>query len=187
MGKKLALIFLTASSPVALACLLVDAPAAPALFAAVSALFPAALMAVGAADRDGRLGRAAPPILVLTGLLLLVMWGLFQFRDAGTDVPWWGGLPAGAAVQLYGLFILPFCVTSLGYAWAFEQGGLRQEDLDSLRRRFPGSHDLECDRLDGDRLDGDGPDGDRLDGDGLDGDGPMGDPEKDQDLGEAPR
>ncbi|MEM1179804.1 MAG: hypothetical protein AAGM22_15765 [Acidobacteriota bacterium] len=144
MGKRLALIALTAASPLALASFVLDAGFWPGLFAAVAAVFPVALMAVGAAGRDGRLGRAALPIAALLLMLQLVMVGLFAYRGGVADGPWWGGLPAAAAVQLYGLFLLPLVVSSLGYAWAFERHGLRQEDLDELRRRFPESLDVDA-------------------------------------------
>lgn len=146
MGKRWALVFLTVASPLVLVTFVVDLNVAPALFATLAALFPAALMAVGAAGKDGRLGRSAAPILMLAALLLLVTAGLFAYRGDVADGPWWGGLPMAAAIQLYGLFLLPLVLTSLGYAWTFEHGGLRRRDLDDLRRRFPESLEVDEDR-----------------------------------------
>ncbi|MEO1365607.1 MAG: hypothetical protein AAFX50_00430 [Acidobacteriota bacterium] len=142
MGKRLGLLVLTAASPLALVCFVVDLGLLPGLFAVLASLFPAALMAVGAADRGGRLGRTALPIVLLAAVLPAVMAGLFAFRGGVADGPWWGGLPAAAAFQLYGLFALPLVMSSLGYAWTFERCGLRQDDLDALRRRFPAGLDV---------------------------------------------
>ena len=41
------------------------------------------------------------------------------------------------AIQFYVVFLLPYLLVSLAYALTFERFGLRQKDLDSLRKRFP--------------------------------------------------
>ena len=54
------------------------------------------------------------------------------------DGPWIGGLPMGAAVQLYGLWLTPLLLVALVYALTFDRFELTQEDLDRLeehRRR----------------------------------------------------
>ncbi|MEM6797162.1 MAG: hypothetical protein AAF725_24530, partial [Acidobacteriota bacterium] len=96
----------------------------------------------------GSLGRGEAVALGLVlGVLVAMMAGLFIFR--GGDGPGFGGLPAGAAVQIYGLFLAPLLVTSLGYAWTFERSGLREQDLESLRERFPESLEVDEERGDG--------------------------------------
>jgi hypothetical protein len=79
----------------------------------------------------------AVPLLLLLLLLLLATIGVLSSRGEGVEGGWWGGLPAGAAFQLYGLFVVPLLVSVFGYALTFKSWGLRAGDLDDLRRRFP--------------------------------------------------
>ena len=138
MIQRLALIVLTLSSVLTLVTFLVPMPYGEALFAFATAIFPVALMALGAA-RGGRLGPVAAPLLMLLLLLVLGTAGVLGSRDEGVDGGWWGGLPAGAAFQVYVLFAVPLLVSTLGYAFTFKSWGLRSDELDDLRRRFPRS------------------------------------------------
>lgn len=135
MIHRLALLTLTALSPLVLLMFLVPLPFGEGLFAIAASIFPVALMALGA-SRGGRVGPVAWPLTALLVLLLLVMAGLFALRGQVDGGTWWGGLPAAAAVQLYGLFVLPLFISSIGYARTFRSFSLRERDLDELRRRF---------------------------------------------------
>ncbi|MCG8462120.1 MAG: hypothetical protein MI919_38035, partial [Holophagales bacterium] len=109
------------------------------------------------AERRGRLGTQAVPLVALAVVLPAVMVALLMLRGQGLDGPWWGGLPAAVAVLLYGLFLLPLVISSLGYAWTFERWGLRREDLDLLRRRFPEPREVDDPAgVEGSGIEGDG-------------------------------
>jgi hypothetical protein len=133
---RLALVVLTLASVLVLVTFLVPVPHGDGLFALATVVFPIALMTLGAA-RGGRLGPVAVPLLLLLLILLLATVGVLASRGEGVEGRWWGGLPAGAAFQLYGLFAVPLLVSVLGYALTFKSWGLRSDDLDDLRRRFP--------------------------------------------------
>lgn len=151
MMQRLALVALTALSLLAVLLFLVDLPWSKVLFAGVAAVFPPTLMVIGAARR-GRLGLQLVPIALLAATLLAVMAGLFVYRGDGLDGRWWGGLPMAAAIQLYGLFLLPLAMSSLGYAVVFDHWGLSQEDLDDLRARFPTTIEVDATRPAGARV-----------------------------------
>lgn len=138
MNRRLVLPLIGLAAPLLVLTSLWRLPGGEMLFAALSVLFPVALMALGA-QRRGTTGPTTLPLLLLGGLLLVVVVGLFAFRGRIEDGPWWGGLPAAAALQIYGLFVLPFLVSSLGYARTFDRWGLRRDELEMLRRRFPKS------------------------------------------------
>ncbi len=135
-GQGLALGILTLISPLCLVLCFWQGPWTDAAFAAVACSFPVALMLLGA-SRRGRFAVAGWAILGLGVLLLGVMAGLFRWRGQGVDGPWWGGLPPAAAIQLYGIFVLPLILTCTAYAWTFDRHFLDPEALRSLRRDFP--------------------------------------------------
>ncbi len=79
----------------------------------------------------------AKPAVIVTALIYLVLViAMLVLRGSVLTAPWFGGLPLAAAVQFYGLFLLPLGLVAFAYAWTFERFSLRQEDLDELRRRF---------------------------------------------------
>ena len=92
-------------------------------------------IALGAQQR-GRLGPLFGPLVALLLVLQACVVAMLWLRGQILEAPWLGGLPLAAAVQVYGLFLTPLGLVSLAYAWTFERFGLRQEDLDDLRRRF---------------------------------------------------
>lgn len=141
-ARTLALGVLSLAAPLCLALFVWQVPGQATLFALAVGAFPCALMLLGA-TRDGRGGPAKWPILLLWMVLSAVLMGLLLLRGHGVDGPWWGGLPAAMALQLYGLFVLPLCISSLGYAWTFRRWNLDDDALDDLRRRFPGSREPE--------------------------------------------
>jgi len=122
-----------ASLAILVTCVLPGRPAA-ILFALLSTLFPFLLIALGVA-RGGRLGPVRWPLAALAVLVLSAVIGLLWLAGQVEPGPRWLGLPAGLAVQLIGLGLLPLLVSSLGYAWTFDSWGLRQRDLEALRRR----------------------------------------------------
>ena len=105
------------------------------LFAALAMAVPVALIALGA-QRRGRLGPLLWPLVALLMILEGCVFAMLWLRGSVLTAPWIGGLPLAAAVQFYGLFLAPMALVSLAYAWTFDRFGLRQEDLDDLRRRF---------------------------------------------------
>ncbi len=135
MAKRAALVFLAAASPLLLLAFLVGTAAGEVLFAVVAMAFPVALIALGA-ERRGRLGALLWPLAALLLILEACVLVMLALRGQVLAAPWVLGLPLAAAVQVYGLFLLPLLVVSLAYAWTFDRCGLDQEDLDELRRRF---------------------------------------------------
>lgn len=105
----------------ALASLLGSAWGSPWLLALGGAVFPVALISLGA------------PRLRWTPLLLgIVLVGtlsaLLLLPDGGPD---FGPLPLGTALMLFVLVPVPFVLTSWAYARFFD---LREEDLERLRK-----------------------------------------------------
>lgn len=107
-------------------------PVGTLLFALLAVAFPIGLIAVGAA-KGGRLGPLAWPL----GLLLLVleasMVGMIVLRGRLPELPWVGGLPLAAAIQLYGMWLLPLALVALAYALTFDSFTLTDEDLRLFR------------------------------------------------------
>jgi hypothetical protein len=61
---------------------------------------------------------------------------VFALRGQVEEGPWLLGLPIAAAIQLYGIGLLPLPLVCLAYALSFDRYGLRQEQLEDLGRRF---------------------------------------------------
>ncbi len=135
MTLRAILAFLAVSSLLILVAFVLGGPVAESVFALLAAVFPVALIALGA-QRDGRLGPLLWPLVALTAILVGCVGAMLLLRGRLLGGPWFGGLPLVTAVQVYGLFLLPLGLVSLAYAWTFESFGLRQKDLDELRRRF---------------------------------------------------
>ena len=97
----------------------------------VTPLFPVALILVGASRRSG-IGPIGLPLVLVTILLeggLIVLWFL---RGRVMDVPWIGGLPLAAVVQILALWVLPFVVVVVAFARTFESFTLTEKDLERL-------------------------------------------------------
>ncbi len=137
MAQRIALAFLAVSSPLILLTFIVGTAAGEVLFAVSAVAFPVALIVLGA-HRRGSLGPLLWPLVALVVVLEGCVVAMLAFRGQILDAPWLGGLPLATAVQVYGLFLLPLLLVALAYAWTFESFGLRQADLDELRRRFEG-------------------------------------------------
>jgi hypothetical protein len=127
-----ALILLGSCSVVALACLLVNHPAAPVVFGVAAFAFPPILIALGAARR-GRIGPLAIPLLLIAVLLEGSVAVMLLLSGAGESGKLWLGLPPATAVLLYGLWLSPLLAVSFVYAWHFGRFGPREEDLRRIR------------------------------------------------------
>ena len=121
MAHRLALVLLALAAPATLLAFCLGGAAAPWI-AALSggAAFPAALIALGA-SRGGRL-RAMAGALILFGILLSA--GLLAVL----------GLPAATAIMIFVLVPVPLLGLGWLYAAWFERHGLREEDLERMRR-----------------------------------------------------
>ncbi len=144
MARRASLAFLALSSPAILLTFVAGTVAGEVVFALLAAAFPVALIALGAQRRDsshlspsgGTLGPLLWPLVALVVVLEGCVIAMLVLRGSVLTAPWFGGLPLAAAVQFYGLFLLPLGLVAFAYAWTFERFSLRQEDLDELRRRF---------------------------------------------------
>lgn len=101
----------------------------------VAALFPVALMALGAARR-GALGPLAVPLGLLGLALVAAMLAMLAMRGRVSDGPWVLGLPLATAIQLYGIGLLPLPLVCAAYVLTFDARGLSRDRLDDLRARF---------------------------------------------------
>ena len=131
MARKISLLFLAIASPVMLVLFLLPWGWAQAVFAVLVMATPVALIAV-AVGRRGSLGPLRWPLLVLLLFLEACVVGMLVFRGQVIDGPWFGGLPAAAAIQLYGVFLVPLLLVALAYALSFDRFEIRDEDLERL-------------------------------------------------------
>jgi hypothetical protein len=108
----------------ALASLLGSGWGSPWMAAMGGAVFPVALIALGAP-------RLRWTLLFLGIVLVGVLSTLLLLPDGGPDV---GPLPLGTVLMLFVLVPVPFVLVSWAYAAFFD---LREEDLERLRRADP--------------------------------------------------
>ena len=134
MARRLSLFFLAIASPVMLVLFFLPWGWAQSLFAVLVMGYPVALIVFAVGGRRP-LGPLGPPLLALLVFLELCVVGMLVLRGQVLDGPWFGGLPAAAAIQLYGVFLAPLLLVALAYALTFDRTELRQEDLDRLRDR----------------------------------------------------
>ena len=131
MAHRLALVLLALAAPAALAAFCLGGGAAPWMAAiAGGAVFPAALIALGA-SRGGRLQGLAGPLVLLGVLLALGLLAVLALPHGGPDV---FGLPAATAIMIFVLVPLPLLGLGWLYAALFDRHGLREEDLERMRR-----------------------------------------------------
>jgi len=141
MARRSALLFLGLASPAMLVCSWFEGFAAELSFVVLVMGFPAALIALAVA-RNGELGPLRIPLMALTLMLEVCGVAMLLLRGQVLEGPWFGGFPAGAAVQIYGLWLGPLLLVALAYGLTFKRWELREEDL----RRF----DARRNRSDGD-------------------------------------
>ncbi len=133
MAKRVALIFLAAASLLILVSFSLPGRLGEVLFAVLAVAFPVALILLGA-SRKGRIGRRGAILLALLLVLEGSVLGMLALAGRVLEGPWLGGLPLAAALQLYGMWLLPLALVALAYALTFESFTLNEEDL----KRFGG-------------------------------------------------
>lgn len=100
------------------------------LFAAGTTGALLATLVLGAARRDGGLGRLAIPFAIMVVLLGGGFLAVFMLpADLGAAEPLVLGLPRRAAVVLYVIGLLPTLVLPVAYALTFADQTLRPEDM----------------------------------------------------------
>ncbi|HEY3567034.1 MAG TPA: hypothetical protein VGP73_03800 [Thermoanaerobaculia bacterium] len=129
MARPSALALLALATLASLAAFL-GVPLAPWLAAFGGATFPVALIALGAAQR-GRLGPLCLPLALLWLLLAGGLAAVLTLPAGGPDV---AGLPLATALMIFVLVPVPLLGLGLLYALSFGRLGVREEDLDRMRR-----------------------------------------------------
>lgn len=98
------------------------------------ALLSVGLMTMGASRKGRSLGVLVWP-LAFTFVVIVVSLGFALILPA-TEAPGarlWGGLPARAALILYGIGVLPAVVLPFAYAWTFRAMTLDSADIERIR------------------------------------------------------
>jgi len=131
-ARDLSLVVLAVCSATVLACSFIEHRVAAVAFWIAALAFTPALIALGA-SREGRIGRLAAPLLVITVLLEGSGIAVMAFSWRHQPDTWWFGLPAGTVIMLCGLWLLPLLVVSFVFAWDFKRFGLKEEDLERIR------------------------------------------------------
>ena len=129
MARPSALALLALATLASLAAFL-GSPLAPWLAALGGATFPVALIALGAIQR-GRLGALGLPLILLWLLLAGGLAAILILPAGGPDV---AGLPLATALMIFVLVPVPLLGLGLLYAFSFGRLGVREEDLDRVRR-----------------------------------------------------
>lgn len=130
MAHRAALLLLALAAPAILIASCVGAPVSPWLVALGSAVFPVALIGLGA-SRNGRLGPLRAPLLLLGLVIGGVLLALLALPDGGPDA---GPLPLGTVLLLFVLVPVPLVLVGWAHAATFERWFLRDADLERLRR-----------------------------------------------------
>lgn len=130
MARTFALVLLALAALASLAAFGLGSPAAPWLAAFGGATFPVALIALGAVRRGG-LGGLWIPLGVLWILLAGGLAAILALPAGGPDV---AGLPLATALMIFVLVPIPLLGLGLLYAFSFGRLGVREEDLDRVRR-----------------------------------------------------
>lgn len=130
MAHRFALALLALAAPATLlAFCLGTGPGTWVAALAGGAVFPAALIALGAA-RGGRIGGLKGPLLLLGLLLAAGLFAALGLPGGGPDVL---GLPAATAIMIFVLVPVPLLLLGGIYAATFDRSVLRPEDLDRVR------------------------------------------------------
>ena len=126
MAHRAAVVLLALSALAALAAFCFGSALGPWLAAFAGATFPVALIGLGA----GRLERIGWALGLVWLLLAGGLFAILALPEGGPDV---AGLPLATALMLFVLVPVPLLLLGFLYAASFERG-LRQEDLDRIRR-----------------------------------------------------
>jgi hypothetical protein len=129
LPRPSALVLLALATLASLAAFL-GSPLAPWLAAFGGATFPVALIALGA-SRQGRPGSLTLPLALLWLLLAGGLATVLALPAGGPDV---AGLPLATALMIFVLVPVPLLGLGLLYALSFGRLGVREEDLDRMRR-----------------------------------------------------
>lgn len=105
---------------------------AAGLMIAGTAASLASAMALGA-QREGRLGALALPILLVFVILVAGFAAMLLLPAESAATPLWLGLPPRAAIVLYGLGLLPLFIP-VAYALSFGSHTLDEDDLERVRQ-----------------------------------------------------
>jgi hypothetical protein len=130
VARSFALVLLALAALASLAAFGLGSPAGPWLAAFAGATFPVALIALGAV-RQGRLGVLSLPLALLWLLLAGGLAAILALPAGGPDV---AGLPLATALMIFVLVPVPLLGLGLLYAFSFGRLGVREEDLDRMRR-----------------------------------------------------
>jgi hypothetical protein len=130
LARSFALVLLALAALASLAAFGLGSPLAPWLAAFGGATFPVALIALGAVQR-GRLGALGLPLALLWLLLAGGLAAVLALPHGGPDV---AGLPLATALMIFVLVPIPLLALGALYAASFGRHGLREEDLDRMRR-----------------------------------------------------
>lgn len=130
MAHRFALALLAAAAPATLLAFCIGTgPGVWVAALAGGAVFPAALIALGAA-RDGRLGSLRWPLLFLGLFLAAGLLAAIGWSNGGPDVL---GLPAATAIMIFVLIPVPLLLLGGIFAATFDRWFLRPEDLYRVR------------------------------------------------------
>ncbi len=93
-----------------------------------------AVMVLGAAREGGGVGRLRWPFAFVVVLLAVGFCAALALPPIDTaDSRLWLGLPARAAIVIYGIGLLPIVVLPVAYALTFETQTLNEADLQRVR------------------------------------------------------
>ncbi len=130
MTRTFALVLLALAALASLAAFALGSPAAPWLAAFGGATFPVALIALGAVRQD-RLGSLTLPLALLWLLLAAGLGAVLALPHGGPNI---AGLPLATALMIFVIVPIPLLGLGLLYALSFGRYGLREEDLERMRR-----------------------------------------------------
>lgn len=98
-----------------------------------TAVVMVAASALGAARRDTGIGRLKVPFALVFLILAGGFAAVLSLPAVGPDPRLFLGLPAGAAIVLLGIGILPLLVLPVAYALTFDEMTLSEADLARVR------------------------------------------------------
>jgi hypothetical protein len=130
LARTFALVLLALAALASLAAFGLGSSLAPWMAAFGGATFPVALIALGAV-RNGRLGGMVIPLVAFWVLLAGGLAAVLALPAGGPDV---AGLPLATALMIFVLVPIPLLGLGLLYAFSFGRLGVRDEDLDRMRR-----------------------------------------------------
>jgi len=94
------------------------------------------LLVVARLGMARRASRAAGAALAVVFVMVVAgVGGALLLADPVAGDPLFGGLPAGAALVVYGAGLLPLLVVPLAYAWSFDEAGFAPGELEELVER----------------------------------------------------